>query len=163
MTSGSCWSCSAGGISIHMPHTWHDTVEKLTNKTTDPFQSTCHIRGMTFDHIDWERDGRISIHMPHTWHDGRFVTRDGKGFNISIHMPHTWHDPFHASQWRLVQISIHMPHTWHDTEASTDYGAQTISIHMPHTWHDLNVAPIAKSTCVFQSTCHIRGMTFWDW
>ena len=34
-----------------------------------------------------------------------------------------------------------------------------ISIHMPHTWHDLRRTTVDGSPCVFQSTCHIRGMT----
>ena len=34
-------------ISIHMPHTWHDTMYTGSSNSTFPFQSTCHIRGMT--------------------------------------------------------------------------------------------------------------------
>ena len=33
-----------------------------------------------------------------------------------------------------------------------------ISIHMPHTWHDV-FARYISAAALFQSTCHIRGMT----
>ena len=39
-------------ISIHMPHTWHDTEDRPS--------------------YDFEN---ISIHMPHTWHDLRSVAK----------------------------------------------------------------------------------------
>ena len=35
----------------------------------------------------------------------------------------------------------------------------TISIHMPHTWHDRTRKAGNEENVVFQSTCHIRGMT----
>ena len=34
-----------------------------------------------------------------------------------------------------------------------------ISIHMPHTWHDVFAAQRLIVRMIFQSTCHIRGMT----
>ena len=58
------------GISIHMPHTWHDKTQMVQV---------------------WEFI-YISIHMPHTWHDD-WKTSNPEDGNISIHMPHTWHDP----------------------------------------------------------------------
>ena len=36
---------------------------------------------------------------------------------------------------------------------------EIISIHMPHTWHDGATRTYAATEAVFQSTCHIRGMT----
>ena len=56
-------------ISIHMPHTWHDTVIAAAVVVRAKFQSTCHIRGMTIPHLLSAVLLRISIHMPHTWHD----------------------------------------------------------------------------------------------
>ena len=100
-------------ISIHMPHTWHDVNTFAFYSAIRKFQSTCHIRGMTitefFDHL-----GRvISIHMPHTWHDPTLVC-PFFNFIISIHMPHTWHDVCLQPCRARFRISIHMPHTWHD-------------------------------------------------
>ena len=40
------WTGGREIISIHMPHTWHDELEKSIIRTS-----------------------LISIHMPHTWHD----------------------------------------------------------------------------------------------
>ncbi len=47
------------------------------------FQSTCHIRGMTFLLLGRCRASLISIHMPHTWHDlcVRVYDRDELNFN----------------------------------------------------------------------------------
>ena len=80
---------------------------------------------------------------------------------ISIHMPHTWHDDSAVLLGILfIPISIHMPHTWHDTEVPVMLTlVKIISIHMPHTWHDLYIACNAAARRLFQSTCHIRGMT----
>ena len=63
------------GISIHMPHTWHDPRPLRSRPVSPIFQSTCHIRGMTPDDSHRFTKGAISIHMPHTWHDeaGRVV------------------------------------------------------------------------------------------
>ena len=56
-------------ISIHMPHTWHDGAGRVWSRCHRPFQSTCHIRGMTPDVQEAIDTVQISIHMPHTWHD----------------------------------------------------------------------------------------------
>ena len=101
------------------------------------FQSTCHIRGMTLAKTIEDYIRNISIHMPHTWHDA-LKDLEARGVVISIHMPHTWHDVVRGQQNTLVLISIHMPHTWHDNF----------------------FAPILRSRRLFQSTCHIRGMTY---
>ena len=50
-------------ISIHMPHTWHDTTHWLTGIQGDAFQSTCHIRGMTL--VVVETDKVINNFNPH--------------------------------------------------------------------------------------------------
>ena len=124
-------------ISIHMPHTWHDGRTRTATSDAAGFQSTCHIRGMTYG-IDVIEDYR----------------------NISIHMPHTWHDCPSCACCCGRSISIHMPHTWHDLVTKEDVPHTLISIHMPHTWHD-SIRPAARSLRdLFQSTCHIRGMTF---
>ena len=125
------------------------------------FQSTCHIRGMTLTTAYFFNFRYISIHMPHTWHDGANYAKRNFCSIISIHMPHTWHDAFVVVKAVvIVQISIHMPHTWHDIfDAAKVNGRLAISIHMPHTWHDvLNEIPDFGEQ-LFQSTCHIRGMT----
>ena len=70
MTFTNAWNTGNVGISIHMPHTWHDE---------EPVYMVYH----------WY----ISIHMPHTWHDLFLRLPLGKP-SISIHMPHTWHDCF---------------------------------------------------------------------
>ena len=79
-------------ISIHMPHTWHDVQDNQVQIPTGEFQSTCHIRGMTYS-----------------------AKASDYALSISIHMPHTWHDDMLAALWIAVDISIHMPHTWHDS------------------------------------------------
>ena len=38
-------------ISIHMPHTWHDNRPAAMQRQKQPFQSTCHIRGMTLHRL----------------------------------------------------------------------------------------------------------------
>ena len=58
------------GISIHMPHTWHDPIAAVLTAKATIFQSTCHIRGMTVGQCCFLLLRFISIHMPHTWHDG---------------------------------------------------------------------------------------------
>ena len=57
-------------------------------------------------------------------------------------------------------ISIHMPHTWHDVTRPVIIAGLVISIHMPHTWHDITSVAVTAGPKKFQSTCHIRGMTF---
>ena len=57
------------GISIHMPHTWHDSLGNAFRAKGSVFQSTCHIRGMTLIAAATSDCFNISIHMPHTWHD----------------------------------------------------------------------------------------------
>ena len=78
--------------------------------------------------------------------------------NISIHMPHTWHDVMQDNYTLQTEISIHMPHTWHDHQPDEAHRRVLISIHMPHTWHDYAAWADAVRK-IFQSTCHIRGMT----
>ena len=46
----SIWA--AISISIHMPHTWHDTDGITSAALMLSFQSTCHIRGMTVDSVN---------------------------------------------------------------------------------------------------------------
>ena len=124
------------GISIHMPHTWHDlsippntssmilfqstchirgmTRTAFSCASSKQFQSTCHIRGMTATYCVTCASKKISIHMPHTWHDVLSGGHVGVK-RISIHMPHTWHDSGHGGRAPdRLDISIHMPHTWHD-------------------------------------------------
>ena len=99
--------------------------------------------------------------MPHTWHD--LFPQEIKNFlEISIHMPHTWHDPKGELTDIWIEISIHMPHTWHDAP-KPDYvpRGEFISIHMPHTWHDALPVRLLLPDWLFQSTCHIRGMTLY--
>ena len=125
-------------ISIHMPHTWHDTDTRCRSCTRKTFQSTCHIRGMTIRCRVLRAGKIISIHMPHTWHDHQQHALFVVG-GISIHMPHTWHDSAALPVCSPTAISIHMPHTWHDRRcARRGRSRPSISIHMPHTWHDQN-------------------------
>ncbi len=150
---------SAAGISIHMPHTWHDGRSSRKRSTSCSFQSTCHIRGMTAQRVILEKCTFISIHMPHTWHDDAVCLRHGVQV-ISIHMPHTWHDvPNNDIPAIIISISIHMPHTWHDVRQICISVGDGISIHMPHTWHDVQQLKSENTQLKFQSTCHIRGMT----
>ena len=72
------------GISIHMPHTWHDDTV-ISALSMQP----------------------ISIHMPHTWHDLHYHVNQPPHL-ISIHMPHTWHDVLSSS--RKFLISYFNPH-----------------------------------------------------
>ena len=66
----------------------------------------------------------------------------------------------HALGLDLAQlISIHMPHTWHDPAPAKAEAEEVISIHMPHTWHDPAENHFPTGFLLFQSTCHIRGMT----
>ena len=69
MTGGDPFHYENLNISIHMPHTWHDSAKRA------PVQQRT-----------------ISIHMPHTWHDLCLDDAHEKAVRISIHMPHTWHD-----------------------------------------------------------------------
>ena len=74
--------------------------------------------------------------MPHTWHDARLVEKTHYSF-ISIHMPHTWHDP--TLECFSLWLANFNPHA--------TYVA----------W--LSIPPNTSSMILFQSTCHIRGMT----
>ena len=101
------------------------------------FQSTCHIRGMT----SCSRSVAIPFEFQSTCHI-RGMTLHG-----------LVDAPLHGG------ISIHMPHTWHDGPSLFASVSGSISIHMPHTWHDRKAVPVPPSVPIFQSTCHIRGMT----
>ena len=123
-------------ISIHMPHTWHDALRSGFRAVPAEFQSTCHIRGMTHRHPVGDGTGQFQS----TCHI-RGMTSGKRGC------------------WLVLTISIHMPHTWHDVLFFFLYPCDVISIHMPHTWHDICGLCIFTQTYLFQSTCHIRGMT----
>ena len=101
--------------------------------------------------------------MPHTWHDALDPRKIRSSADISIHMPHTCHirgmTNSGCSSILVLNISIHMPHTWHDYAAWADAVRKIISIHMPHTWHDVTEKSSTVTGMLFQSTCHIRGMT----
>ena len=66
-----------------------------------------------------------------------------------------------SGRYSHLRISIHMPHTWHDITPGTPQQPVIISIHMPHTWHDTLSSFTTSMVSLFQSTCHIRGMTVW--
>ena len=137
MTSAVQRRFSSTGISIHMPHTWHDRSGHPQGVRQGGFQSTCHIRGMTPAVVPTLSYIVISIHMPHTWHDHgvflRFLLM--YPFQSTCHIRgmtcrtrgHSWRQGFQSTchirgmtfyarsdgqYWRW--ISIHMPHTWHD-------------------------------------------------
>ena len=114
------------------------TIISATSPASPVFQSTCHIRGMTDTYISHVQSGgfQSTCHI-------RGMT-DGKRYDVTA-----------------KTISIHMPHTWHDVRRKLENCfAHNISIHMPHTCHDNTVGLSYGIYALFQSTCHIRGMTF---
>ena len=124
-------------ISIHMPHTWHDSSQRLS----------CN-------------PSRISIHMPHTWHDTkiRVVTPHWVQFQSTCHIRGmtliTWNV---SPPLMSFQSTCHIRGMTNVNRVCIDRNA--ISIHMPHTWHDGRPAAQETDCLAFQSTCHIRGMT----
>ena len=164
-----------------MPHTWHDVIIYCLFPFGILFQSTCHIRGMTLVLGLQSASSSISIHMPHTWHDNNSVhlihppfvfqsTCHIRGMTyallllhvqpwISIHMPHTWHD---IHEWNLLWLYLNFnPHAtyvaWHLTQNHNT----TIHNFNPHATYVAwpSIKPLLDLLKIFQSTCHIRGMT----
>ena len=127
---------AAEGISIHMPHTWHDTCCR-TYAQTVRFQSTCHIRGMTHRLLAPADKHLISIHMPHTWHDstGSDLNAQLDQFQSTCHIRGMTSMPSISKRPILFQSTCHIRGMTPERTPRKRADAG-ISIHMPHTWHD---------------------------
>ena len=124
-----------------------------------PFQSTCHIRGMTIiARIDKIRR-RISIHMPHTWHDAICMVGMSGRLSISIHMPHTWHDARQTAGPMSISSFQSTCHIRGMTGCSAAEAGGSTFQSTCHIRGMTSAPPYSDSRKAFQSTCHIRGMT----
>ena len=145
-------------ISIHMPHTWHDTMYYNRCRQTSRFQSTCHIRGMTLTGVIrlWYMLFQSTCHIRGMTASNRLRYRQT---DISIHMPHTWHD---CSPARLRCSSHLFQSTCHIrgmTQSCNDTVGVVVFQSTCHIRGMTLCVYLSSKSLVFQSTCHIRGMT----
>ena len=146
------------------------------------FQSTCPLRGTTLVVGHAIHAGIISIHVPLAGHDdvdfGAHVVRihfnprapcgarpqpSSRPFSgrISIHVPLAGHDDLGHRHSGHIAISIHVPLAGHDGDYALFAGGNIISIHVPLAGHD-DIYTLGRDAATgFQSTCPLRGTTFW--
>ena len=149
----------AGIISIHVPLAGHDDVDFGAHVVRIHFnpRAPCGARPQPSSR---PFSGRISIHVPLAGHDDLGHRHSGH-IAISIHVPLAGHDGDYALFAGGNIISIHVPLAGHDDESQWQVLIDLISIHVPLAGHD-DIYTLGRDAATgFQSTCPLRGTTFW--
>ena len=124
------------------------------------FQSTCHMRGMTYYSLTHSLASYISIHMPHAWHDPPHLHRQNarRKFQSTCHMRGM--TSIAVTEYRF--ITYFNPHAtcvaWLGRQHLTPHDEKDFN---PHATCVAWLCHACEFACadLFQSTCHMRGMT----